>query len=369
MTQTSILILDDDEKWLALHERRLTQADLSYFATQEAGKAIDWGKSKEAIKFALIDEILYVPPIPLNEEEGELQRWQGSGVIREITNLRSDIQFIVVTSAPQKRSDGDNLLFSKETAKLRRQRGVIDVVHKHNIDMDPDAEYEWILELIERSSSPSTSDNIKPRVLVGLGFDKETFAAMQEQTGRKKSSRLPLSVMFKSYEVYDVSGKIKTIGNLLQRATEKRIFIEAPGSKKLDRTRISSTSQSFQILEFLATRSELGKDILIREKDYDYQPRQSSHDDIDTSVDPHSIQDFAFDYGEGKKQLRSGVQIESRKRSTSRLKTAIHRLKKSLATANVGAPKTLFTAEHGAYRPSFEIGIILYPIKAKSRRS
>jgi hypothetical protein len=45
-----------------------------------------------SIKFALIDEILFVPPVPIDGNQRELQRWQGSGVIDEINNLRRDIQ-------------------------------------------------------------------------------------------------------------------------------------------------------------------------------------------------------------------------------------------------------------------------------------
>ncbi len=87
--------------WLARHERRLSQAGFKCRSTQLAKEAIEIGKTDFSVKFALIDEILYVPPLPVDKTQCELQRWQGSGVIREIAALRSDIQFIVVTSAPQ----------------------------------------------------------------------------------------------------------------------------------------------------------------------------------------------------------------------------------------------------------------------------
>jgi hypothetical protein len=109
-------------------------------------RRIAFGKSQTSIKFALIDEILFVPPVPSDISQAELQRWQGSGVIREITNLRRDIQFIIVTSAPQLRSHGDLQLFTRETSKLRRQTNVIDIIHKQDIEADPDREYRWLIE-------------------------------------------------------------------------------------------------------------------------------------------------------------------------------------------------------------------------------
>jgi hypothetical protein len=149
MSKPSILILDDDEMWMARHERRLIQAGFRCFATQNSAEAIDLGK------FALIDEILFVPPVPLDENQRELQRWQGSGVIREINNLRRDIQYIIITSAPQLRSQGELPLFTRETSQLRRQTNVIDVMHKQDIETDPDHEYQWLIEEIFQRSQPT----------------------------------------------------------------------------------------------------------------------------------------------------------------------------------------------------------------------
>lgn len=64
MSNSSILILDDDERWVALHERRLRGAGLECRSTLSADEAIKIIQSDKSIEFALIDEILYVPPIP-----------------------------------------------------------------------------------------------------------------------------------------------------------------------------------------------------------------------------------------------------------------------------------------------------------------
>lgn len=368
MPKPSILILDDDEMWLARHERRLNQAGFRCFATQLAKQAIDWGKSETSIGFALIDEILFVPPVPIDTSLGELQRWQGSGVIREITNLRRDLQFIIVTSAPQLRSHGDLQLFTRETSKLRRQANTIDVIHKQDIEADPDREYQWLIEDIFNRPQPS-SDNptsLKPCVMLGLGFEMATFEAMCEQIGRKRTNYLPLALWLENFDRPD-----KFVGQLIDRAQAKCIFIEAPGSKKLDRTGLKANSQSCQILQILALRSVLHQQIIIRETDYQYTPRTTGTDDIDTDLDldPRSIQDFAYEYSDGGKHLRNGIQTELRPKASPRLKTAIHRLKQDLAKANVAPPNTLFNVEADGYVPTFELGIVIYAIKPPRKKS
>lgn len=353
MEKPTILILDDDEMWLARHERRLSQAGVKCRSTQLAKEAIEIGKTDFSVKFALIDEILYVPPIPIDEAKCELQRWQGSGVIREIAALRSDVQFIIVTSAPQLRGGEDNRLFSKETAKLRRQPGVIDIIHKQDIEENPDEEYQWLIQLLTQPLSASHRQLKMPRVLIGLGFDKEVHEAMREQMGWKKSKYLSLSPLLK------VGGN-RLLSQCLSKAKEKCVFVEMPGSKRLAPVPIKPTSQSFQILQILAEKSERNEEVFIYEKDYEYSPRQSNlQTGVDPDVDWAAVEDFAFEYQKGKKSLSSGVQLEKLPK-VSRLKTAITRLKDQLVRANFAPRESLFNAEQGGYRPTFELGIVLY---------
>jgi CheY-like chemotaxis protein len=362
MSKPSILILDDDEMWLARHERRLTQAGFKCFATQSATEAISLGKSQTSIKFALIDEILFVPPVPSDISQAELQRWQGSGVIREITNLRRDIQFIIVTSAPQLRSHGDLQLFTRETSKLRRQTNVIDIIHKQDIEADPDREYRWLIEDIfnRPQLDADLQQNLKPRVILGLGFEDTTFAAMSEQIDRKRTNYLPLAPF-----LANLPHPEKFTNQLIDRCQEKCIFIEAPGSKKLDRTSfIKADSQSYQILQTLALQSELHQPVTIREADYKFTPRTTKETaDIDADIDTRSVTDFAYEYSDSGKHLSDGVQLEYRPKPSSRLKVAISRLKQDLAKANVAPPDTLFTTDRDGYAPTFELGITIYLVK------
>lgn len=359
MGELTILILDDDEKWLALHERRLRQAGFKCRATQFAKEAIEIARTDGTVKFALLDEILFVPPVPAEGKTGELQRWQGSGVVREIANHRADIQIIMVTSAPQLRSQGDSQLFSKETAKLRRQRGVIDIVHKQDIDEDPDREYSWLLDLIKKPLTSIKIEIVKPRLLIGLGVQPEVLNG-------SKYKRLRQCLKETGTSEYEMDGTVKRFLTKLQ-PTEKAVFVEMPGSKKLDRTSsIKPDSQSFQILEILAQRAEQGAEVAIGEADYHFSARKSGTGvDPNTDLDRRVVEDFAFGYNsQGRKGLQLGVQIEGRSQTSSRLKVAIHRLNQQLVKLNVGTPGQLFSSEQGCYRPTFDLGIVLYAIEA-----
>lgn len=358
MGELSILILDDDEKWLALHERRLKQAGFKCRATQLAKEAIEIVKTDSSVKFALLDEILFVPPIPVEGKTKELQRWQGSGVVREIASHRPDVQIVMVTSAPQLRSEGDNRLFSQETAKLRRQRGVIDIIHKQDIETNPDQEYNWLIKLLKTPQTSITVEVIKPRLLIGLGVRPEVLDGSKYKRLRDRLKEMGTSE-------YEMDGAVKRFLAKLP-PSEKAVFIETPGSKKLDRiSSIKPDSQSFQILEILAQRAEQGAEVVIRESDYQYSARKSSTEvESDSTLDPRSVQDFAFAYNtDGRKQLRTGVQIEGRSQQSSRLKVAIHRLSERLVNFNVVGNGQLFSVEQGHYHPSFDIGIVLYSIE------
>jgi hypothetical protein len=353
MADPAVLVLDDEEMWLAFHERRLTQAGLSFRSTQLAKEAIDIAKAFLSIKFALIDEILFVPPVPV-------QRWQGSGVIREIMSHRADIQFIVVTSAPQIKSEGNNQVFRQETAKLRRQRGVIDIIHKQDIEEDAEGTYGWLMDLLKRPQFAVSAEALKPRVLIGIGVPAEIL-----EGARHKRLRTCLKDLGSSE--FEVDAAVEKFLAKLP-AIEKTLFIETPGSKKFDRcTQIKPNSQTFQILELLAQRSEQRIEVIIREQDYQYSPRRSSGGiDPSSKLDQQSVQDFAFGYGEdGRRRLQSGVQIEGQSEQNSRLKVAIHRLSQQLDKLNIGPARHLFSFEQNGYRPTFDIGIVLYRTDGK----
>ncbi|WP_448573969.1 hypothetical protein [Trichothermofontia sp.] len=365
MTDTPrILILEDDELWLARHERRLQNAGFDCYATQDAKEALKAAKTDPTIKFILIDESLYVPPGPSQGETGELQRWQGHGIIREITAQRSDIQFIVISAAPQLASDehdGDRQVFRRETQKLRRQPGVIDIVHKLDIEEDPDGSYGWIIDLLRRSRVTTKAEVITPKILIGLGFPKETHAAIVEQMEIPKRQFLPIAPLL-------AKGGPRFLDELWQRAETQAVFLEMPGSKRLEPLKIfKPDSSAFQILAFLARQTETQGNVLIREEDYQHTSRRSKKAaSVDIDTDALERQDFAYGYAEdGRRGVRSGVQIEYKKTSSSSpLKVAIHRISKQLHKLNVGPARQLFIYEQEGYRPSFELGIVVYAVRS-----
>lgn len=364
-----ILVLDDDKFWLALHKQFLAQAGFDTYATEHSKDAMKALKTNPFIKFALIDEILYSLPTPLEENERELQNLQGVGVIREINKQRSDVQFIIVTSAPYQRyqKSGDDVqVLRRETAKIRRHPGVLDIIHKLDIQENPETTYNWIVDLLRRSQNTTIAKVVKPKILIGLGFTKEEHEAMAEQMEIKRKQYMPIAPLLKK------AGNSKILDNFFERAKEKSIFLEIPGSKKPDKIKyIKPSSSAFKILSFLAQQSERKEEILICDKDYEHSTRRSKKEGVDNDEDEDVLANraFAFGYDHENKQgsLNRGVQIEQKNRKNSALKVAISRLSKQLHELNVGPSKQLFDYDSRGYKPSFELEIIVFAIRSQKR--
>ncbi len=157
--ESSVLILDDDPQWLEKLKAPLEDAGFKCRETQLASEAIDIALNDHLIKIALIDEILFVPPIPTDENQRILQDFQGSGVIREIKAKRPDIAFFMVTSEPRVTSKGDINKFTQETIRLQKDTGVIELIHKEAIDKNPEKELIWLTKNILDSTSSLISKN------------------------------------------------------------------------------------------------------------------------------------------------------------------------------------------------------------------
>lgn len=358
-----VLILDDDELWLARHERRLKQAGFSTYATDQSKEAIKALKTNPTIKFALIDEILWVPPIPPAEEDRELQAVQGMGVIREINKQRADVQFIIVTSAPYIKSGGDTQLFRRETANLRRHPGVIDIIHKIDIAEEPETSYDWLIDLLKRSRSTATAQVVQPRILIGLGFTKIEHEAMAEQMELRRKQYMPIEPLLKK------GGGAKVLNSFIERAKEKTILLEMPGSKRMDKlSGIRPSSSAFRILSTLAQKAEQKEEVIICEHDYQHSTRRSKRQPSDNAELNISQSDRAFAFGydrnSGRVGPNKGVQIEGSNQQNSPLKVAIHRLSKKLQKMNVGPSNRLFNFDSRGYQPTFELGVVLFAVRA-----
>lgn len=146
-----VLILEDEAAMLDKHVKWLKAAGFTCCPTDDSRKAIAWAERDRDIKFALIDHILKVQPI-LEGEEGENQQFTGEGVIRQINTIRSDVQYIFVTFAPEKASidskDNGYALMNKTRELTYENRGVIALLHKYDIKQDEKGTYREIIDTI-----------------------------------------------------------------------------------------------------------------------------------------------------------------------------------------------------------------------------
>lgn len=131
MPPVELLIVEDDRIWLNQHNEWFQQAGFCCHATDDSAIALQFAQNP-LIRVGVIDEILFVPPV-IPGAKGELQRWQGQGVIREIRKTGSDIRFIFITSAPSQRSAENQTSIFEEGALLRCLPPVIAVIHKEEM--------------------------------------------------------------------------------------------------------------------------------------------------------------------------------------------------------------------------------------------
>jgi V8-like Glu-specific endopeptidase len=137
-----ILILEDDPRILRKHQEELEVAGFQCYPTCWAEEAIILVSNKPSIRFALIDIILCIPTAlepdmqtSLMYVTEDLQSLNGEGVVRKINSIkpRLDIKFIFITFAPEQRSKGELITLKDEEKKLRKFRGVIDVIHRYQL--------------------------------------------------------------------------------------------------------------------------------------------------------------------------------------------------------------------------------------------
>jgi hypothetical protein len=375
--EPKVLILDDDPKWCALHQVRLTRNDLTCIALQDGAKAIHAALSDPAIKFALVDEVLFVPGTE------ELQKYQGKDVVRKIGEQRKDISFVYVTDAPDQQSNGNVFARDREDMKLNRSDGVLTVFHKRSFENALDDYYEKITQMIRRHSFPAPVKGDRPVILAGLGLDKEIWNVSKEQFEREAMSG-------RWGNLIEVPNWQRFIGEV--KPKERRIFVKFP---TLERARecdeINSRKQSAQILFFLATRTALKDPAVINPRDYTCKTRRRKSTgaeeavaDLEESITECDFTDHErdrsyemsnrdymseFEPDGHRKRVRSGIRIvRAPDKAESRLKTAICRLAEALAKENVGPKGHLFeVVEKGGYKACFEIRLAIYPIS--SRRS
>lgn len=155
MEDIEILILDDESVWLNRHRQQLSEK-FQCHATQIAETAIEIVNSSPNLQVVIVDEVLYIPhdsgvigQIP--GENFELQRYQGSGVVRVISENRPDIKFIFITSAPlnNSRDDSNVDILVNRYSELTKLPSVIDVIHKFTIEANPSNVYDNLISRLD----------------------------------------------------------------------------------------------------------------------------------------------------------------------------------------------------------------------------
>lgn len=142
----TILILEDDEKWLNKHTSRLETAGFKCYPTQYADDAIKVAKNNPSIQFGLIDYILYIP------DSQDRQDIQGKGVVNNINHEKPDMKFIFITDLPVTEAGTDKNLdiYKQKINDLKALPGVIDIIDKEDLERDADDYYNRIITLIKR---------------------------------------------------------------------------------------------------------------------------------------------------------------------------------------------------------------------------
>jgi CheY-like chemotaxis protein len=203
-----VLILEDDLTILNRHQAALERLGIVCFPTQLARQAIDLMLGDRSIRFALIDVILHEIDESSSRfeldltsnyliNEPEMQAYTGDGVVREINSHRSDVKYIFITSSPENRSQQSNGQFSafrKEEERLRRNRGVVDFIHRYQVDGDALRIYEKVAHHIKKtyvSSSTPVSETIKTvrssrsvgRIEIIPHFSPQTYRITRKEHG------------------------------------------------------------------------------------------------------------------------------------------------------------------------------------------
>jgi hypothetical protein len=161
MNAPEILILDDDLHWVERHKQYL-QARFRCCSTRMAEDAIDIIINSPNLKVVLIDEVLYYPQdcdnanevlasVGVSEDILELQRYQGRGVIRHISEQRPDVSFVFVTGTPESisRDEADSSLLIENESILRQIEGVAGLIHKYQISRNPEIAYAELIRLLQ----------------------------------------------------------------------------------------------------------------------------------------------------------------------------------------------------------------------------
>jgi len=310
MTDPVVLIVDDEEDWLARLHFRLYKAGFECKCTMDGEEAINLVRQYPTIRFVLLDQILYVPPVPKDESDRELQKWQGDEVREKILKHRPDRQFIMVTNKPRLdalKAVGRNSfdVAREQERRLKFVSGVLDLFHKIDIQDDPERTFRRLIDLIE-SQSKDRGSAVQKRacVKIGLELSEQSFSVLLEAAQVRNVQYIQFSEFFDKWRETieddkrkpDEKSKKNFLDAFWPKAQQKRVLVKSAASKRWHTANIEDTTQAFEILWFLAKQYETGKDVIIREEDYlnfaSYKPRKSRKrvlSELEAGSDPDCV--------------------------------------------------------------------------------
>lgn len=236
-----ILVLEDDEHWLAKHTLKLKQAGFEPHPTQwgeEAKKFIREDTSLD-IRGAIIDEILEDP-----KGSGGPQVVQGSEVVRYIKLKRSDVLCVMVTDVALKRSKNKEEVIGI-TEELKKASGV-EIFHKILLEKD----YNPLIGYLRNNIKPTPQKTAKVIFVIGIGQDKVYYVKKEHAAFRKRLNHC-LVVEAEDTEDIEVETSTRKLEKLLKECEKQRIIIELKKPKPGE--------QGFDLLKYLSEQ-QLGSD-------------------------------------------------------------------------------------------------------------
>ncbi|WP_448573961.1 hypothetical protein [Trichothermofontia sp.] len=127
------LVLEDERAFLEQIVQNMEERGIPCIPTQSAKEAIKLAQNPE-IDTAIIDQIL-------EQEDGDLQKYQGEAVVRNIHEIRPDLASIFFTKSGRK--------------DLKELPGVIEVISKPELRQDTEATFDRLTSLIKMVSEGS----------------------------------------------------------------------------------------------------------------------------------------------------------------------------------------------------------------------
>jgi CheY-like chemotaxis protein len=185
----TVLVVEDDNLWLALHSRELKIRGFSVLEAQSPSAALDALRADREGKIAcaLIDHLFAGP-----NGHGYLGR-SGIDVINEARTLpRSEpLRFALVTESSTVKIAGEDYLLIAEHDELVRRAGAgVLVLSKRDFQANPEVAYEHLARAFLNGAGAPAGGPGARRLAVGLGIDATVLTVLLRNAGYDEPARL-----------------------------------------------------------------------------------------------------------------------------------------------------------------------------------